>query len=223
MNYQPILEQLDYWQNYNGYGDEYRKTHDRDCILTGGNLFADTVFSLWLPLRYTLNFFDVPQWIGWKKYESTILQKKKMGLKKHKDFIEDLKQNIEIYLPIHEITENLIKLFVLGQKRCNVMILPYRHWNTKRGFPPYFDYLPHFLYDLLDTEDLKFKNEVVSWIRDEHLLMFFKDAIVEKNAIFDLAGTGCAYKHSPAKIQVLFLLKSYIKILEQRERVMSVA
>lgn len=34
--------------------DEYRRWHDRDCALTGGNLYADTMFILWRPLANTI-------------------------------------------------------------------------------------------------------------------------------------------------------------------------
>ena len=72
MDYEPIINQLSYWINYKGSGDEYRKNNDRDCILTEGNLYADTIFSLWLPLRYTLNYFDCDKWIKWKRIRRRI-------------------------------------------------------------------------------------------------------------------------------------------------------
>ena len=53
MDYTPIIEKIRYWRDDDGVGDEFRRTHDLDCILTGGNLFADLIFSPWLPLRYT--------------------------------------------------------------------------------------------------------------------------------------------------------------------------
>ncbi len=34
--------------------DEFRRMNDLDCILTNGDLCADTIFSLWLPLRFAL-------------------------------------------------------------------------------------------------------------------------------------------------------------------------
>ena len=60
MKYESIIKKINYWKSYDGTGDEYRKTHDLDCIQTKGNLAADTIFSLWLPLRYTLNYFEHP-------------------------------------------------------------------------------------------------------------------------------------------------------------------
>ena len=45
----------------------------------------------------------------------------------------------------------LVELFRLGVKRGNVMILPFRKWNKLWGEKPYFEYMPHFLYDLVNT------------------------------------------------------------------------
>ena len=28
MNYEPIITKINYWKNYDGTGDAYRKTHD---------------------------------------------------------------------------------------------------------------------------------------------------------------------------------------------------
>lgn len=223
MNYKPIIRKLNYWKNYVGSGDEYRKEHDLDCILTGGNLYADTIFSLWLPLRYVLNYFNCTKWVEWKEFEYDVLSKQKMTLKNHNNFIDDLSANIEEFLPEHEITTRLLELFELGQKRCNVMLLPCRQWNTIRGCRPYFDYLPHFLYDLLDTNDLKLKEEIVNWIKVENLSVFFKGGIIEKESILDLAGTGSVYSHSPSRISLLFLIQNYISILKERENTMLVA
>lgn len=217
MNYQPILDKLSYWKSYNGNSDEYRKTHDLDCILTGGNLYADTIISLWLPLRYTLNYFENPKWTYWKDFEANFLRTNKLTLKNHNGFIEDLERNIQVFLPEHELTYKLIKLFELGQKRCNVMLLLNRRWNSIRGGHPYFDYLPHYLYDLLDTKDLLYRNRIVNWIEDEHLTMFFEKGIIDKEHIVDLAGTGCVYSHSPRKIVLSVLLQNYITMLEERE------
>lgn len=65
VDYSIIKMQIEYWINYTGTGDAYRKKNDLDCILTNGNLFADTLFSLWLPLRYTLNYCGCERWKMW--------------------------------------------------------------------------------------------------------------------------------------------------------------
>lgn len=218
MDYEPIQKKLEYWRNYRGSGDEYRKTHDLDCILTNGNLLADTLFSLWLPLRYTLNFFDVPRWREWKEFEASDLRSRGLGLKDYEPFLLELERDIESFLPEHEITDKLIRLFELGQKRCNVILLLHRSWNSKRGCAPYYDYMPHFLFDLLSKEDTEV---ITEWIRREHLSIFFKDGIIQKEYLLDLAGTGKVRYHLPKDIKLPVLLDHYIHLLELREIALS--
>ena len=38
-----IRTHIQYWIDYKGTSDEYRRAHDLDCILTDGNLNADTL------------------------------------------------------------------------------------------------------------------------------------------------------------------------------------
>ena len=64
--YEPIKMKIKEWLNYElnepkvpYYGneelfDEFRSGNDRDCVLTNGNLYADTMFSLWTPLKNTI-------------------------------------------------------------------------------------------------------------------------------------------------------------------------
>lgn len=216
MNYEPIIAKINYWKDYEGTGDAYRKTHDLDCVLTNGNLFADTIFSLWLPLRYTLNYFECSKWTEWKEYETDVLRPKHMGLKDCNEFLKDMVDNIEIFLPEHILTKSLIELFEIGQTRTNVMILPYRKWNTVRGGRPYWDYMPHYLFEILDTDNKIFLDAVTKWIQKEKLTVFFEEGIVDKNHIKDLAGTGNVCRHSPSELIVSTLIKNYIEILQER-------
>lgn len=218
MDYTPVIEKIKYWREYDGAGDEYRKNHDLDCILTNGNLLADNIFSLWLPLRYALNFFESSRWTYWKSFERSILRPQKVGLKSYKPFLAELELNIGKFLPEHEITDKLIQLFQLGQTRCNVMILPNRSWNSRRGYSPYYDYLPHFLYDILSEVNTK---EVVEWIRRENLSALFKDGVIQKDHLLDLAGTGDVRCHKPKDIVLSVLLDNYIRVLEFRKTTVS--
>lgn len=221
---EPIIKKIEYWRDYDGIGDEYRKTHDMDCALTGGNLYADTIFSLWLPLRYALSFFEKERfgkwqnWRQWKDYEYAVLKPNKRGLKNCKEFLQDLIKNIDEYIDFEsEIGVKLSRLFVIGCERCNVMILPYRYWNLKRGSYPYFDYLPAFLYDAFDREDNDFLR---NWIEKESLQSFFRDDVITKENVRDLAGTGSPTCHNPADIKLGILLDNYIGILEERKRLL---
>lgn len=216
--YVPILQKIRYWRDYTGTGDLYRQEHDLDCILTGGNLFADTLFSLWLPLRYTLNYYGCELWDNWKEFETEKLRPQKLGLKDCPDFLNSLIENIDAFLPPMELTALLSELFELGQHRCNVMILPYRSWNSRRGYQPYWEYLPHFLYDLMNTESSVFLKAVSTWLQSEHLEMFFNGRL-DKSNLKDLAGTGAVWRHKPNEINLEHLLHSYIDILRERKSI----
>ena len=218
--YAPILQKIRYWRDYTGTGDLYRKKNDLDCILTDGNLSADTIFSLWLPLRYTLNYYGCDLWDNWKDFEAEKLRPKRLGLKDCPDFLNTLIENIDVFLPPMGLTIMLSELFELGQQRCNVMILPYRSWNSRRGCSPYWEYLPHFIYDLMNTDSPLFLQALHTWIKCEHLEMLFINGKLEKNNLKDLAGTGAVWKHAPTEINVEQLLHNYIEILKERKLIM---
>lgn len=221
--YAPIIKKIEYWRKDNCYNesstyDSYRQRHDWDCLLTGGNLNADTIFSLWLPLRYSLNYYDCDRWKKWKDKEYA--NKTGGGLKSCPEFLNDLIENIETYLPpAGPISPLLSELFDLGQKRANVMLLPDRSWNQKRGKAPYYDYVPHFFYALMSKDpafDLMSNKGITAWITKEHLEMFFKNKIIDKANIKDLSGTGDPLEHSPTRINLEVLLTNYIEILKER-------
>lgn len=93
---------------------------------------------------------------------------------------------------------------------------------------PYFDYMPHFLFDLLNTEDEKFLTAVRDWIDRQHLKMFFeirgkftKDILFEdmsKENIKDLSGTGKVTSHRQDIINLELLLTNYIDIIKERAK-----
>ena len=87
-----------------------------------------------------------------------------------------------------------------------------------RGRAPYWEYMPHFLYDLFNTENECFIYAVQYWIKDQKLTMFFNNPenLVKEN-IKDLAGSGSIFKHSSVNIDVDKLLDNYIDILLQRK------
>lgn len=218
MNYEPIKKRITLWHDYNGSSDEYRKTHDLDCILTDGNLNADTIFSLWLPLRYLLDYINSEKWIEWKKEEAERKKGKYYTIKSDKSFLIDLKDNIELFIPANELNGIPIdELFELGLGRENVMIIPYRLWQ-KRGEQPYYEYMPHFIFDLLNTNDENFSRVMIDWMKREHLEMFFDDEIIDINKIKNLSGTSSIFKHSPSEINVSVLINNYVDILNKRKK-----
>ena len=213
VDYSIIKTQIKYWINYVGTGDEYRKKHDLDCILTNENLFADTLFSLWLPLRYTLNHCGCELWKEWLEKTPSNFK-----FKDSDEFMNDLLKNIELYLPECEETHLLVELFELGRRRENVIILPYRKWNNIRGGMPYYDYIQHFLFDMLNTDDESFLTAMKAWIKREHLEMLFLNGNIMKDNLIDLWGSGRATSHKPQKLEVKNLLGNYIAILKERQK-----
>lgn len=205
-----IRTHIQYWIDYKGTSDEYRRAHDLDCILTDGNLNADTLISLWLPLRYVLNYCDTERWERYRRIK---------GLKNNENFLYTLKNDLQNFIPDDEMLGKLEELFKLGRTRANVIILPYRRWNKMRGGKPYWEYFPHFLYDLLNTEDEEFMETMRHWIAREHLHMFF-DGEIDKDKIIDLCGLGNPWSHNPGDEQfdVPNLIDNYISILKQREQ-----
>lgn len=234
--YEPIREELRYWLegeiNKLPEGatqvekDICRVMSDRDCILTNGNLYADTIVSLWLPFRFAFIKLN-PDY-------------RKTRVKKERVFLEEMIAHLELYFPIeNEITKQLSKLFTLGITRANVMILPKRILQ-KRGEAPYYDYMPHFLADILEhqkisvseqegvKEILAFENmkEAIEWIEKENLTVFFAGKEIALENIINIHCTDDAKCNLPReggidKLDVLKMLQKYNQILTERQRYFS--
>lgn len=214
-----IKEHIQYWINYKGSGDDYRRNNDLDCILADGNLYADTLISLWLPMRYVLDKENTQKWRESLQYEKEELRRKNRNLKSDVNFLSDLKDNFSEYVPTESMQRKIEELFTLGRTRANVIILPYRRWNTIRGTRPYWEYMPHFLYDLLNTDNERFLGAVQEWIKEQKLCMFFVDEknLVKEN-IKELCGSGSIFKHKSDEINVTILIDNYIEILQNRSK-----
>ena len=108
-NYEPIMRKIRSWVDYERNRpksdyvsnpqehDNYRSRNDLDCVLTNGNLNADTIFSLWSPLRLALVLIN-----GYPKLNEYADINNKPG------FLEKINQNdtIEELLPIDNTTVN---------------------------------------------------------------------------------------------------------------------
>lgn len=216
-----IIKKLASWRDYDGTGDDYRRTHDLDCVLCGGDLNADTIFSLWIPLRLVLNQQNRPRWVSWREFEYEKLRPSQR-LKDHVGFLNDLIDHMENFLaPESELTQKLSTLFELGQERCNVMLLPQGKcsWNSRRGFGPYWDYFPHYIFDLFEYAICE--DALQGWLRDESLEPFFAGETISQRNILDLAGTGNVCRHRPKEIKLELLLDNYITILHRRKQLLA--
>lgn len=225
--YVPIINKINSWKEYERNRptcpyqgneelyDTYRACNDLDCILTDGNLYADTIFSLWLPLRYTLTTFHTRAEI-----ESITGE---CFSKQNTAFLEKLMQPdiLEILLPSEDIrVKKLSRLFEIGQTRANVMILPNRSINSRRGCAPFYDYMPYFLSECF--EGGRFSQYFVSddmlrdWIHQENLYMFFAGEIRKEN-IRDLSCTEDLKFGIPGD-NLEKMIDNYRDILESRSR-----
>ena len=220
--YEPIKRKIEEWIDYDVHSprvpypgnedvhDEYRRWHDRDCVLTGGNLYADTMFSLWRPLANTIIRLNDKSVIQGGKY-------KFIG-----ELIKD--DNMEKLLPVEQpIVKKLSKLFELGMGRENVFLLPDRELNVARGRRPYEDYVPVFLLESFGegifAHYWSSPKEHLQWIRQEHFQVFFDGDISPEN-IKDLSGTGdIRNPYAPDGIQPMeCMLDHYIRILQERRK-----
>lgn len=220
-SYEPIINKIRAWINYDKNRpksdyvtnrkehDEFRRKNDLDCVLTNGNLNADTILSLWLPLRLSLvriNGYDKLNKYGDINNKISFLKK----ILSEEVLEQVLPQN-------NETVKKLLELFELGQKRCNVMILKERSMQS-RGLKPYYDYMPYFLYECFDNGNFSQyfhgNKELLEWISDEKLNVFFVGNITKEN-IRDLSESGNVKNGLPKDINNL--LDNYITILKTRE------
>lgn len=220
--YEPIRRKIEEWIDYKDHSptvpyqgnekvhDEYRRWHDRDCVLTGGNLYADTMFSLWRPLAHTVIRLNDKSVIHGGKYK----------------FIRELLKddNMEKLLPVEQpIVKKLSTLFELGMGRENVFLLPDRGLNIVRGRNPYDDYVPVFLLESFgEGAFARYWNspeEHLQWIKQEHFQVFFNGEISPEN-IKDLSGAGDVRKSlAPDGIQPMeLMIDNYISILQERRK-----
>ena len=204
----------DYWENQEEQ-DEYRRWNDRDCVLTGGNLYADTMFSLWTPLRATIERLHTPDEIA------------AVGnIKSKYAFIREVLKgnNLEKMLPETEsIVQKLSQLFELGMGRENVFLLPDRNLNPARARRPFCDYIPVFLLECFPGGEFadawNNTEEYVSWVKKENLHVFFDGDIMPEN-IRDLAGSGdIRMTQAPTGVAPMEkMIEQYINILQERRK-----
>lgn len=222
--YEPIKRKINSWLSYEQnkpkipykgnekLHDDYRSKNDLDCILNDGNLHADTIISLWLPLRMVLvriNGYD-------KLNELENINNRFLFLKK---LILD-NNTLEKYLPVDDERVVLLsKLFEIGQKKENTMILPRRDMQSKGE--KCYDYMPYFLYECFQGGMFSepFENDIEKlreWVNEQKLSMFFKEEKIQKENIIDLSGSGDIKNNIPPSKMELNMLKNYIDILEKR-------
>ena len=195
--------------------DRFRSLHDRDCMLTGGDLKADTLFSLWIPLRHTIVRLNDRETIG------------SVGdISGKYVFLRELIKwdNIEKLLPESEtVVHKLSELFELGVGRENVFLLPERQLNCARARKPYYDYVPVMLLEAFPggafSEYWNSPEAYLQWINDEHMEMFF-DGSISREHVKDLSGSGDVHiPLAPEGVAPIDrMLDNYIDVLKERKK-----
>ena len=215
ITYEENKPRIPYEQNCEVH-HRYRSTHDLDCVLLGGDLRADNIISLWLPLRYCL--VEINGYPTLNKYGN---------INKKIEFIKAL-NNIDLEKllpPDNPLVKCLIELFELGQTEANMMLLPEIGINGKRGREPYYDYTPYFLYECFEGGDFShhFTDDIAlkQWIIEECLQPFFSQVNgqyqIDKNHLLDLSGTNNIKDGVPAKGQKIKMIENYVSVLKKRK------
>lgn len=218
ITYEENKPRIPYEQNYEVH-HRYRSTHDLDCVLLGGDLRADNIISLWLPLRYCL--VEINGYPTLNKYGN---------INKKIEFIKAL-NNIDLEKllpPDNPLVKCLIELFELGQTEANMMLLPEIGINGKRGREPYYDYTPYFLYECFEGGDFSHHftddSALKQWIIEECLQPFFSQVNgqyqIDKNHLLDLSGTNNIKDGVPAKGQKIKLIENYVSVLKKRKNLL---
>lgn len=194
----PIKKKLKEWCDYNKNSpkcsyqgneivhDVYRALNDSDCQLANGNLMADTIFSLWIPLKMSLQCSNAYPYKlqGNEVYpfkQDSFISKSGNLI----NFLTDIEKNLEVYLPLNE-WEELYEFAALSLTRANVMILPDRKMQSRGKL--FLDQMPKTLYECFKDGVFSgyFNNEdfrVVNWIKEEKLEFFFNGEIKKENII----------------------------------------
>ncbi len=226
--YGPIMKKVEEWIWYDDHQpksnyfanreehDTFRSRYDRDCVLTGGELKADTLFSLWLPLRHTITRLNDKEKI------------RSVGnISSKYDFLRELIKgdNMEKLLPINDpLVKHLSLLFGFGMCRGNVFILPDRQLNCARAQKPYWDYVPVFLLESFPGGAFAHywdsREDYLQWIHREHLEMFFEGEISPEH-IRDLSGAGdVRVSLAPDGVNAMdCMLSNYLHVLMKREKI----
>ena len=192
----PIMKKIREWKEYNKNSpkcpysgneiihDIYRALNDSDCQLTKGNLMADTIFSLWIPLKMSLQCSETYPYR---------LQGNKFYPYKHDNYISksgnlinfltDIEENLEIYLPENK-WGRLYEFAALSLTRANIMILHDRKMQSRGKL--FLDQMPKTLYECFKDgvfyECFQKKDSLVTnWIKEEKLEYFFDGEIKREN------------------------------------------
>lgn len=217
-----------YWMKaLEGSGDEWRKKNDLDCLYFNKDLRADTLISAWTPVKWVADCLN-------REYDIRFYKKTKNPADPYRD-LKLLANDREAYLPpFHKLVRLLDEFLALAEQRCNYILLPDRDMNrdryrcsTKDGEIRLFDEVPATLYHIFEKETLgkyfENKDEVVAWVKREHLEIGFDGNVIDQAYVLPLVPDlhpGEA-KWLTEEEEIESALKYMISLLERRKTVMS--
>ena len=201
---------LKYWM-----GPAYpRKTNDLDCLYYDGDLNADTLVSVWTPLKWTLECLNP----GVKFYK-TCRGDKHFYLKK-------LLYNIREFLPEKdELVFKLNELACLAETYANVILLPDGKMNTHR-YRCCRDQVPATLYHVFPGGKLETyfstEEEVITWINREKLVVAFNGDVARDNIIPLVEGVSADTVFIPkTRDEIMIVLDTMIELLKKRSKLLN--
>lgn len=203
-----IINFINYWM----VSKKPRKDNDLDCIYLNGDLCADTIFSVWTPLKFVLDCLNP---------DEKFYKKDRFGPDPHK-FLKRIKNNVDTYLPkSEEVVKELYYFAKLAETRANVMKWPSQGINGTR-YDKYYDQMPPTLYNCFPKGDYYsyFQNEIMlsHWITRENLQMFFYNNAISRKTIKPLIASMKPDERRwlTDKSEILEMLQTMNLILEER-------
>lgn len=139
-----IINFLNYWMR----PTRPRETNDLDCLYRGGSLDADTIFSVWTPLKFVLDYLNPDEKFYKKDYYGSDIN----------GFLIKIKRNIDKYLPKdRNIVKELYKFVEMAETEANVL-----QWlKGKESIKPLIkDMKPN------ESKWLKEENEIIEMLQN---------------------------------------------------------
>ncbi|MFD0672216.1 hypothetical protein [Cohnella sp. GCM10027633] len=219
----PIVNYLKYWSNAFGkptHRDDWRRENELDVVWLRGDphdLHADTIFSLWMPLKMCLQCVA----------GDVFIRKGNRGIPaKTQEHYDDIIANINSYLPRADpLVKELYRFAELASTRANVMRLPKRRMQSRGVY--YFDQMPRTLHECFEGGRFSpyFTNDdgVRDWVTSEKLCMFFAGEITQVNIKPLIPGMqSCESKWLVERNEILRMLIRFNGILLARNIALSI-
>ncbi|WGG44201.1 hypothetical protein [Rossellomorea sp. DA94] len=208
--YNKKFEELTYKERnkYLKANDEWRKKYDLDVMHLNGDLCADTIFSIWMPLKMCLQNSDAYPYSEHGEYQKPY---------KSNPYISNIIKNIDTYLP-YDKWEELYRFVRIALTKSNVMKLPERIMQERGRL--YYDQMPKTLYECFKEGRFSqcFKDiQVEEWVKKQNLTMLF-EGVISRGNIKPLISRMKAseYEWIKNREEIKEMLINYCMILEMR-------